>query len=391
MKKPYLVLVSIDGFGWDARARADTPALDRLADTGVVAESMRPVFPTLTFPNHYAIATGLYPAEHGIVGNRFPNWERDGWYMLSDREAVQDGSWYSGEPIWVRAEKSGMVAASYFFVGTEAYVGGIRPTYSYLFDADVPGEARVDQVIEWLHLPDEKRPHMLTLYFEDVDDASHAHGPDAPETVAVISKVDGFIGRLLDGIDSLPFADDVYVIVVSDHGQARYSDPENALILDEHVDIGDAGVIQGGNYVKLYYDSPDPEFIAELCESINAVWEHGTAYPRSKTPAHWRVADDPRYPDVIIQPDDGHAVVTSRDRLGWLSTGAHGWPPSAPPMQATFIANGPGLPEGKRIGPIKAVDVYPFMLEILDLEAQAGYVPSESALTGLLDQVQTAD
>jgi predicted AlkP superfamily pyrophosphatase or phosphodiesterase len=384
--KPYLILISIDGFGWDARGRAATPALDRLAERGITAQSMQPAWPSLTFPNHYAIATGLYPAEHGIVGNNFPSENRDDWYSLSDRTAVENPEWYDGEPIWVSAEKAGMVAASYFFVGTEAPVQGIRPTYSYLFDDEIAPQTRVDQVLDWLVLPEERRPHMLTLYFEHVDDASHRYGPDAPETAAVIEEIDGYIGQLLDGIDALPIRDEVYVIVVSDHGQARYVDPEAGYVLSDHVDIRDAGVVQGGNYVMLYYDSPDAEHIADLVATINRTWQHGEAFARGDTPAHWRVTNDERYPDVFIQADIGHAVMTEAERKKWLHGGAHGWPPESAPMGATFIAAGPDLPRGHELGQISVVDVYPLMLDILGLPRPAGYVAGPSELVGILDR-----
>ncbi len=390
--KPYLVLLSIDGFGWDARGRASTPALDRLVATGVTARTMRPVWPSLTFPNHYSIATGLVPSEHGIVGNNFPSDDRSGWYTLSDREVVQDGAWYGGEPIWVRAERSGMVSASYFFVGTEAPVGGVRPTYSYLFDAEVPAEKRVGKVLDWLGMPEDQRPHMITLYFEFVDDASHRFGPDAPLTAKVIERVDAYVGDLLDGIDALDIRDEVYVIVVSDHGQTRYRAPEDAYVLDDHVDIRDAGVVEGGNYVMLYYDDPDVAHIRAMVETINATWKHGKAYARADTPAAWHIAaDDERYADVLLQAYAGQAVVTSRERLSWLSTGAHGWPPESEGMGATFIASGPRLPKGVTVDEISVLDVYPLMLSILDLEPPPGYAPDASALDGILLDADAAD
>ena len=270
-------------------------------------------------------------------------------------------------------------------MGTEAPIQGIRPTYSYLFDAEVPPGERVSQLLEWLALPEDRRPHMLTLYFEHVDDASHRYGPDAPETAAVIEKIDGHIGDLLDGIEALPFRDEIYIIVVSDHGQAAYSDPESGYVLSEHVDIRDAGVVEGGNYVMLYYDSPDADHIAAMVETINRTWSGGEAFVRGATPEHWRVTDDERYPDVFIQADIGEAVMTDARRKQWLNGGAHGWPPESAPMGATFIAAGPRLPEGREIGEIHVTDVYPLMLDILGLRPPAGYEARPSELSGILE------
>jgi len=147
--KPYLILVSIDGFRWDYMDLYPTPNLNRIAAAGVRAERLLPVFPTLTFPNHYSIATGLYPANHGLVGNEFPDHARNKWYALHDRESIEDRWFYQGEPIWVTAETQGMVAASFFFVGTEAPIQGVRPSHWRLYEHDIAGEERVDQVLSW--------------------------------------------------------------------------------------------------------------------------------------------------------------------------------------------------------------------------------------------------
>ena len=208
---PYLVLISIDGFSWDYLSIYPTPALDRIAAAGVRAESMRPVFPSLTFPNHYSIATGLYPAEHGIVHNHFPDDARENWYHLWDRDSVEDSSWYGGEPIWVTAEKHGLVSAAYYFVGTEAAIQGVPPSHWHSFDASVPGSDRVAQVVDWLQWPGDRRPRLITLYFEHVDTAGHDFGPGSPEVADAVAEVDANIGRLLDAIDGLDGADTLIV------------------------------------------------------------------------------------------------------------------------------------------------------------------------------------
>ena len=148
--KPYLVLVSFDGFRWDYDSLTDTPAMDRMAREGLKAEALQPAFPTVTFPNHFSIASGTLPWRHGIVANDFPAGNGEDWYRYKDRSKVQDGRWYLAEPIWVTAEKAGLRTAAYYFVGTEADVEGIRPSDGRAFDADVPGRARVSQVLDWL-------------------------------------------------------------------------------------------------------------------------------------------------------------------------------------------------------------------------------------------------
>ena len=364
--KPYLILVSLDGFRWDYPMRYDTPALDRIIANGIQAESLVPVFPTLTFPNHYSIATGLYPANHGLVGNRFPSNDRSRFYSLRDRSAVEDGRWYSGEPIWVAAERNGMVSAAFFFVGTEAPIHGIRPTHWNSFNAQIAGARRVDQVLEWLALPEERRPHMITLYFEDVDSTTHSEGVGAPLMVQAVRRVDGYLDRLLTGIDALPFADQIYLFVVSDHGLSNYRRDVDPFIVSEVVDLTGVRAVEHGSAVFLFFDEPDPVRAAAMANRINQNWDRGQAVVPGQAPSSWHVPANAGFADVIVQAD---ARVAVRAQPGGFpsSVGDHGWAPGFPEMHGIFIAMGPRLPKGERVHRIDAVDIYPLMLEILGL------------------------
>jgi len=365
--KPYVVLISFDGFGWDYTDRFSTPALDRLIERGVRAESLKPVYPTLTFPNHYSIATGTYPAEHGIIANRFPHEDSGAWYHYKDRATVQDGSWYGGEPIWVAAERAGMVSASYFFVGTEAPVDGISPSHWYPFSAETPGGERVDQVLRWLQLPADQRPHIVTLYFEHVDATSHRYGPGSPESAAAIAEVNGHLAQLLDGIETLPIRDDVYIIVVSDHGQSVYRDLPGTLILDEIIDLDGIDVVEGGSYAFLFLDDTDGGRAVRIRDAVNAEWAHGRAWLQNDAPEEWQLGHGTRVADVILQPDPGYAVLSTQELAFKMNAGAHGWTPEFRDMHGIFIAAGPRLPSGCTVGTIGAIEVYPLLLAILEL------------------------
>jgi predicted AlkP superfamily pyrophosphatase or phosphodiesterase len=382
--KPYLVLVSFDGFRWDFQERHDTPALDRLVASGVRAERMLPVFPTLTFPNHYSIATGLYPASHRIIGNSFPNADLSEWYSLRRRDAVQDGKWYGGEPVWVAAEKAGMVTAAYFFVGTEADIQGIPMTYWHAFDASVPGPARVDQVIDWLAMPAEQRPHFITLYFEDVDTMTHAFGPGSPQSVKAVERVDRYLGALMAGIGQLPIAEDVTIIVVSDHGLLDKRLDETILVIDEVVDLDGLAVVDHGAAAFIYFAEPDRDRATGIRDAINAQWRNGKAMLRDEAPEDWHVSAEAGFADIIVQAEPGYLVYSSEKRVQRQSRGDHGWAPEEEAMHAFFAAAGPRLPEGETIGPVRVVDVYPLMMEILGLPVTTPIDGDTEKLTGLL-------
>ena len=365
--KPYLILISLDGFRWDYQDLYETPALDRIAANGVRAERMIPVFPTLTFPNHYSIATGLYPANHRLIGNTFPNKDQTDWYSLRDRDAVQDGQWYRGEPTWVAAEKAGMVTAAYFFVGTEADIQGIPMTYWHQFDASVPGFERVNKVLEWLSMPDEKRPHLITLYFEDVDTLTHGFGPGSVQSISAIRRVDHYLDGLLKGIDELPYREDIYLVVVSDHGQLARKSDEPILIIDEVIDTQGLNIVDHGAAAFIYFPEDDPGRVVAVRDAINKEWSHGKAMLREEMPAAWRVTAEAGFADVIAVGDPGYLVYSTESRINQRTRGDHGWAPEEEGMHAMFVASGPRLPKGETIGPINAVDVYPLMMEILGL------------------------
>lgn len=383
LDKPYLVLVSIDGFRWDYMDRYPTPNLDRIASKGSKVERLLPVFPTLTFPNHYSIATGLYPAHHGLMANNFPDPARNKWYSLKDRQSVEDPSFYSGVPIWVAAETQGMVTASYYWVGTEAAVQGVSPTHWRSYDKGIPGQDRVEQALKWMAEPAENRPHLYTLYFEDVDDYSHWKGPESEENIEAIKRVDTYIGQLLDGIEKLPYAEQVNIIVLSDHGLGAYLENPQPFILGDHVNLDNISIVEGGAYLFLHFDQDDPERAAEIVDTVNGLWKHGRAYLPSDTPRVWFVDNNPRFPDVILMPEQGYAVLSSSERSGKLIAGDHGWAPESPEMHGFFIASGPNIKTGVALGPVNNIDVYPLMLSILGLEAPAYIDGDASSLQGI--------
>ena len=220
MAKPYVILVSLDGFRYDYAKRYHAEHLLALGAEGASApEGMLPSYPSITFPNHYTIVTGLYPEHHGIVANNFYDPARKETYSYHDSKAVGDGTWYGGTPLWVLAEQAGMRSASFFWVGSEADIQGVRPSYYLKFDGSFPNPKRVEQVLAWLHLPAEQRPHLITLYFSDTDSAGHRFGPDSPQEADAVHELDGEIGKLMEGIkdSKLP----VDLIVLADHGMVR--------------------------------------------------------------------------------------------------------------------------------------------------------------------------
>ena len=375
--RPHVLLVSFDGLRHDYLERSPTPSFDRLAAAGVRA-ALIPAFPSLTFPAHYTIATGLYPEHHGVVANRFYDPARDDEFDYRDRADAQDGSWWGGEPIWVTAEKQGLVAAALFFPGTEAAIGGVRPSEWRPYDGRVANRDRIRAVLGWLARSAETRPHLTTLYFSLVDSAGHRFGPDAPETAASVREADALLGELLDGVDALPHGDRVSVIVVSDHGMASV-DPERRQSLPPAAVGRGIRAVPTGPAVSLHV--ADAARGPGIRDAINDTLQHARAYLREEMPAHLHARASRRLGDVIVVPEVG-AMVDVRGGIDGAGArlqavanypaGMHGWDPRDPTMHGVLFAAGPGIARGVRAPPIDSVHVYPLIAHLLALTAPEG-------------------
>jgi len=376
---PYVVLVSFDGFADRYLDAHDLPNFGRVLERGVRAQGMIPSFPTKTFPNHYTLVTGLYPGHHGIVANTFMDPATGRTYRISDRAAVEDGGWYRGEPLWMTAERQGMVAASFFWVGSEAE--GLRPTHWRRFDGSVPEDARVDQVLEWLAAPAAERPHLITTYFELVDDAGHRYGPDSPDLVPALREADRLVGRLLDGIDRLPYGDRVYLVLVSDHGMDQHP-AARTVYMEDAVDLSGLRFGNTGEVVNVYVTGGRARARA-LRDRLNTGLEGVRFYLREETPARFHYRADPRAGDLVGVPDPHVMVFPTRDRAA-RDGGGHGWDPEYQGMRALFVAAGPRLKAGATIPAFQNVHVYPFLAELLGLTPAPGIDGDARVLKGAL-------
>ena len=373
LDKPYVVLVSLDGFRADYLDRFNLPSLRRVMRRGTRARSMIPVFPSLTFPNHYSLVTGLFPDRHGVVANSFYDPGRGSKYTMTDENSARDGSWYGGEPIWVTAETQGMVAACYFWPGSEAAIKGVRPTIANRYDGKIPNAERVKSVLEWLAAPAERRPHLITLYFNEVDEASH-RGPVGDRRVEDAARsLDRAVGQLLDGIDALPIKDRVYLLLTSDHGMVDTSGSQS-IAIESLVNLDDVVQTFVGPVSSLHVRDNNIARATQLRDQLNARLKNGRAYLRQDLPERFRYSSNPRAGDVVVVMDEGWTLKRSYDvrtvvRPRW---GTHGWDPQLPSMRAIFVAMGPTIRAGHIIEDIRNVDVYPLMTEVLGLRTPDG-------------------
>jgi predicted AlkP superfamily pyrophosphatase or phosphodiesterase len=364
-----VVLVSLDGFRPDYLDRPPAVRLRDLAAHGLRARWLRSVAPALTFPNHYTIVTGLYPAHHGIVGNsmRDPGIERP--FSLGDTLAVRDARWWGGEPIWATAERQGRRTAAFFWPGSEAPIAGRRPTWYRRYDPSVPNRARVDQALEWLRLPADSAPALVLLYFADVDQAGHAQGPDSPQVDSALARVDRAIGRLEDGLGASGLTDSVDLLIVSDHGMASVT-PDHLIFLDDYLDPATVEVTEWAPMLPIRPLDGDADRVYRALAGRNP---HFRVYRRADLPARFHYDSTPRTAPIVALADEGWLITThDRAKTATPPRGMHGYDPELPSMRAIFLARGPSFRAGTVVPAFENVHLYPLLAGLLGVRPAPG-------------------
>ena len=365
---PIVVLISFDGWRWDYTDRAEVPHLRALAARGVRADGLIPSFPSKTFPNHYTLVTGLYPERHGIVSNAIvdPGFPQR---FTMDSQTAKTARWWGGEPLWNTAMLQGRRAASMFWPGSEAPIGGLRPTYWRPYNEAMPNAARIAQVLRWLALPADRQPAFITLYFSDVDTAGHAHGPDSVEVRQAAARLDRMLGELISGAGRLKLMDRLNVVVVSDHGMSQLSD-RRIIYLEDYLDLSTVDVTEWSPVLGLV---PRSGSVDAVYAALKGKHPSLAIYKREETPAHLHYRNNQRIPPILGLAEDGWTITTRGMALatrvaGRANGGAHGYDPALKSMHGLFVAAGPRVREGVRVPAFESIHVYDFLCALLELK-----------------------
>lgn len=358
-----LILISLDGFRYDYLQKFNPPNLNRLAAEGVRAKRLIPAFPSLTFPNHYTIVTGLWPEHHGIVNNSFYDPVFKTNFAISKNPGPREGRWWGGEPIWVTAVKQGRVADCMFWPGSEAEIKGVRPTEWKPYDNNAEPDACVDTALNWLAQTNQ-RPSLVTLYFHNVDSASHHDGVDSPAVVRAVAQVDEAVGRLMNGLDRLKLQDIANVIVVSDHGMTDLS-TNRIVVLNDYVDLKKVQVDFSGALAGL---RPLDGDVTALYKQFSGREKHFKAYRRDRLPARFHFDDNRRIPPVILVAEEGWYISRQGLKAGKeFEKATHGYDPKLKSMGAVFIARGAAFRHGVVLSSVENIGLYNLFCATLGL------------------------
>lgn len=369
-----LLVIGLDGFRPAYLDEAAVPVLRRLASSGVRGAGLVPPFPSKTFPSFTTIATGRWPAGHGIVANTFDDPLIPGRFTLADHATRSDPRWWLAEPIWTAAERQGRRAAGLFWPGDDVAIGGRRPSIWRTYDDAYPDAARVDDVIAWFARPDTERPALAMVYFSLVDTAAHDYGPTSREALAAAATADRLVGRLLDGLARHGLGGRVNVVVVSDHGMAE-TRIERTIVLDDLVDLSTVDVMETGPMLRLApggaAGAARQAAVDTLLMRLRRAHPRLTVFGDRELPARYH-ASSPRTPPIVGLADEGWLVLTRAQRDRWVRRGGrprgdHGFAPESASMRGLFVASGPAFRAGLRHPTFSSVHLYELFCRLLEI------------------------
>lgn len=367
-QKPYVLLVSFDGFRWDYLNRGITPNLEKIRQEGVSAISLRPAFPSKTFPNHLSLITGMYPENHGIISNYFINPFSNLKYGMNDTASIRDGRWYLGEAFWETAERNGIKTASYFWPGSEIHISYRHPTFFEYYDHNRTYQQKIKGVIDWLKLPIEKRPHFITLYFHETDTYGHDHGTDSPEINYAIKFLDEVAGYLFNQLTEIKMIDSVNVIFVSDHGMTNIS-KEKSINIEKMLEQYNCKFEDDGPLMQI---EPPADKRLEVYNVLKKNEKHYTVYLKEEMPEYYHFSSNPFIFSIIVVADLGWSLIGNK-KSGWLNRtkGNHGYDNNQMEMHGIFLAIGPQFKQHYQTGTLWNIDLYPLLCKIFNISPRS--------------------
>ena len=408
---PTTVVISLDGFHPHYINPLLTPTLHEMMLNDYGAPYMIPSFPSSTFPNHWTLVTGLYPSEHGIVGNTFFDPKLDKQFVNTNPKqgGLDPDFWQGGEPIWSTAFKQGVKSAIHMWPGSEVNGVGIGggPLEVDRYNGSEVLSSKVYRVMNWLDKEDiELRPELILTYVPTIDQFGHKFGINGTELKNALTYVDDFVDLMQMELKKRNLNDIVNLIIVSDHGMAPTSN--NRLIyLDDVVDLKMIEHVDGW---PLFGLRPLPEYSIddiqnEIMKNIEKIdpqlRDHYSILRTEGMPKEWQFGGKEfehkfnyRLAPIWIIPDVGYVVTTKKqmedNNFDYRPKGVHGYNNTELLMRALFLGSGPyfreKLPEShynNKIKPFPNTEVYNLICDTLDL------IPAPNNGTSPTDSMST--
>ncbi|KAJ7147177.1 alkaline-phosphatase-like protein [Mycena crocata] len=343
--KRTVLVVSIDGLRADYLDRGLTPHLLDISKQGLRAKALVPIFPTLTFPNHWALMTGLYAESHGIIGNNFWDPVMKEEFHYNEIKSAWNPTWWLGEPMWETAGKAGIITANLMWPGPPKTTSGASSTYFVPWEDKVPLQEKLDQLIKWIDLPFEERPQLLMAYEPSLDQAGHRAGPMSALVNKTLGEVDVFAKDLHTALQARNLTDIVDIVFVSDHGMTDTSHPELIYIDDILGDAGWKSIEHEDGWPAMglrFFPSANVSHNLELLLNAAAASQGKfDVYTHETMPTRFHFTQSERIAPIYVVPRIGYVLTSKTEGDVGMSKGNHGYDNTALEMHAMFVAHGP--------------------------------------------------
>jgi predicted AlkP superfamily pyrophosphatase or phosphodiesterase len=391
---PTTLVVSLDGFHPHYVSEELSPNLHSMFIHNSGVPYMTPVFPSSTFPNHWTLVTGLYPANHGIVGNSFYDPKLGRRFFNTKPSQSLSPEWWGGEPLWQTAAFQGVSTAVHMWPGSEVPWAEGAPIVVDAYNGSEVLSAKRDRVFEWIDRDLKTRPELILTYVPTVDTLGHQHGIAGPEIRDAIRQVDDLIGEVLQGISERNLGSIVNLIVVSDHGMAPTSN-DRIVFLDDIMDTTKIDHIDGWPLVglRLKESVDDNQVYQELKRQEPQDHQNWQVYLKDNLPKEWNFGGmqsqyESRIAPLWLVPQVGWSITTHAqlEEMGgvYKPFGVHGYNNTETLMRALFLAIGPYFSDNKMYQPIPNIDIYNIVCDTLNLvPAKTDGAPPRRALQPL--------
>lgn len=406
----HVVIISLDGFpSWALDdPYLPVPTLRELAARGARAKAMRPVNPTVTWPNHTSLVTGVTPATHGVLFNgilvrepgiapRVEPW-RDKGEMVRARtlyDVAHEQGLTTAQVDWVAIQNAPTITWAFAErpdasapISRELVKAGV------ISDADLSSFA--SRNIVWrdrmwteaaAHIIRRHRPNLLLFHLLNLDSTQHRYGPRTPAAMTTMALLDRQVREILDAIRDAKIESRTAVVIVSDHGfrQVKKQIALNAaftaaglnVVKDGKLVQCDAYAMPEGGSALVYVTTPDPtgEILARARDAVQKVEGVATVVEPADFAQYGLPLPETndQMGALFVIPKDGYAFTAAlgdRDVIDAPggSLGAHGYVASDPELGAIFIAAGAGIARGVSLDTIDNVDVAPTVAALLGLD-----------------------
>lgn len=381
-QQPHVIVISLDGYPAYALRDPQTPAptLRRLIREGAWApEGMTNVNPTVTWPNHTSMVTGVDASRHGVLYNGMPV-RKDGTVRIdpwvAKQELVQAPTVYdlvhargmtTAEVDWVAIQD----APSIDFAFPEVPKPGSAIAQEMNFDVEGFSKTPITYRDEiWtqaaIHIVQKHKPNLLLFHLLTTDSAQHKYGARSLGAISSLALADRQVERLIAAVRGAGMLESTTLLVVSDHGfHSSKREIRPAALLKER-NIGRVTVIPEGG-TAMIYGQVDPDMFRNI-EGIDQVILPDRFSKHGFPQAGGRMAD------LVLAAKDGYSFSGSAsgpvvsDIPPSANTGNHGYLLSNPDMRPIFIAWGAGIQPGARVDSVRTVDIAPTIAKLLGIE-----------------------